>query len=66
MGKAGTIEKHYRVAEVASMIGLAPATIRKKILRREIGYHKQNRAIMIPESEIKKLLGDYHAPVTAA
>jgi len=57
------MEKHYRVNQVAEMTGLAVATIRKKIFRRELGYRKQTRAILIPESELKKLLGDYRPPV---
>ena len=65
MSKHGLIEKHYRPAEVASMTGLATATIRKKILNREIGYRKQQRAVLIPESEVRKLLGEYRAPVSA-
>jgi hypothetical protein len=66
MGRSESIEKHYRVSEVASMTGLAIATIRKKILRREIGYRKKVRAIMIPASEVQKLLGTYKPPVPAA
>lgn len=57
------MERHYRISQVAEMTGLAVATIRKKCLRREIGFSKAKRAVMIPESQIKKLLGNYHPPV---
>jgi excisionase family DNA binding protein len=60
------MERHYRINEVAAMTGFAVATIRKKVSRREIGYHKKVRAVLIPESEVRKLLGDYRPPVTAA
>jgi len=60
------IEKHYRVHEVAEMTGLAISTIRKRLALRTIGYRKAARAVMIPESEVKKLLGQYHKPVSAA
>lgn len=66
MSRLGFIEKHYRVVEVSELTGLSVATIRKRIARREIGYTKGNRAISIPESEVKKLLGTFHPPVDAA
>lgn len=57
------MEKHYRVNEVAQLTGLAVATIRKKVLRREIGYRKGSRAVLIPASEIEKLLGSYRPAI---
>jgi hypothetical protein len=63
MSRSGFVEKHYRVAEVAELTGLAVATIRKRIARREVGFSKGVRAITIPESEVRKLLGVYHQPV---
>lgn len=59
----GIMEKHYRVNEVAQLTGLAVATIRKKVLRREIGYRKGSRAVLIPASEIEKLLGSYRPAI---
>jgi hypothetical protein len=53
------MEKHYRVNEVANITGLAISTIRKRLLRRQIGYRKTERAIMIPASEVERLLGHY-------
>lgn len=61
-----TIEQHYRPAEVASLTGLAIATIRRRILRREIGCRRAGRAVLIPASEVARLLGPYRAPVVAA
>jgi len=63
MGKAGFIERHYRVAEVAALTGLAVATIRKRVQLREIGYSQDKRAVLIPESEVKKLLGTFHPAI---
>ncbi len=51
-------ENHLRVSKFAQSSGYAIATIRKKILRREIAYRKVGRIILIPESELNRLLGD--------
>ena len=53
------MEKHFRPTEVAQLTGLALATIRKKIHRREIAYRKGERAILIPQSEVERLMGRY-------
>ena len=53
------IERHYRPSHVARLTGLALATVRKKILRRELGYRKAGRAILIPEGEVERLIGEY-------
>ncbi|MGH2360422.1 MAG: hypothetical protein ACRDGM_07760 [bacterium] len=57
------MEKHYRVNEVAELSGLAVATIRKRLRQRKIGYKKSERAVLIPEREVWKLLGEYQSPV---
>lgn len=59
------MERHYRVSEVAEMTGLATATIRKKLGRREVAYRKGARAVTIPESEVNKLMGIYVSAQTA-
>ena len=51
-------EKHMRVDEFARLTGYKIPTIRKKILRREISYRKVGRIVIIPESEVDRLLGD--------
>ena len=58
-----TMERHYKVREVAELLGYQEATIRKKILRREIGFRKTGRLVAIPESEVLRLRGPYSAPV---
>jgi hypothetical protein len=56
-------EKNLRVNAFAASSGYSIATIRKKISRREIGYRKVGRIVLIPESELTRLLGDYRPPV---
>ncbi|MEK6801908.1 MAG: helix-turn-helix domain-containing protein [Nitrospirota bacterium] len=60
MEKTSGLEKHYRVHEVAQMTGLSVATIRKRCLARELGYRKARRAVLIPQSEVEKLLGTFN------
>jgi hypothetical protein len=63
------MERHYRVKEVSEMTGLSVPTIRKRLVRREVGYRKSVRAVMIPESEVRKLLGEHRpaiGPLSAA
>ncbi|MEO7863581.1 MAG: helix-turn-helix domain-containing protein [Nitrospirales bacterium] len=52
-------ERRYRVREVAECTGYAESTVRKMILRRELGYHKVGRLVLVPESEIKRILADF-------
>ncbi len=56
-------ERNLRVEEVAALTGYRPSTIRKKILRREIGYHKVGRIVVIPASEVDRLLGTFRPPI---
>jgi excisionase family DNA binding protein len=51
-------ERHMRVEEFAKRTGYKIPTIRKKLLRREIIYRKVGRIVIIPESELDRLLGD--------
>jgi excisionase family DNA binding protein len=44
------------VAEVAARTGWKACTVRKKILRRELGYVKLGRSVRIPESELERLI----------
>ncbi|MDR4470722.1 MAG: helix-turn-helix domain-containing protein [Nitrospira sp.] len=59
-------ERHLRVDEFARVTGYKVATIRKKILKREISYRKVGRIVIIPESEVDRLLGDLRPAVSAA
>jgi excisionase family DNA binding protein len=56
-------ERHIRVPEFAARTGLAQATVRKKIAKREIAYHKAGRCVVIPESEVARVLGRRRDPV---
>ena len=53
-------KKLLRIAEFAERVGYQPSTIRKKILRREISYHKVGRIVCIPVEEADRLLGNFH------
>lgn len=53
------IERHFRPEEVAKLSGLALGTIRRKLARREIAFRKSGRAVLIPQSEVEKLLGHF-------
>jgi excisionase family DNA binding protein len=44
------------VNEFAARTGWKPCTVRKKILRRELGYGKLGRSVRIPESEFERLI----------
>lgn len=57
-------ERKYRIKEAAVIAGCAEATLRKAILRKEIGYFKGKRMVLIPESEVQRLIGKYHPPVS--
>jgi excisionase family DNA binding protein len=61
--KVRKYERVLRVVEFARATGYKVSTIRKKLFRREIGYHKVGRIIVIPESEVTRLLGRLHEPV---
>lgn len=50
------------VGEVAARTGWKPCTVRKKILRRELGYVKLGRSVRIPESELERLISDGFRP----
>ena len=58
-------EKLLRVEEAAERIGCKPATIRAKILRREITYVKLGRSVRIPESAIMRLIEENTIPARA-
>lgn len=56
-------ERYLRVAEFAELSHYKPSTIRKKILQRLLGYRKMGRLVLIPESELARIQGDYRPPV---
>lgn len=52
-----------RVDEFAERSGYKITTIRKKLQRREIGYRKVGRIILIPASELERITGEYRPPL---
>lgn len=58
-----TIESNLRIAEFAKRVGYEVSTIRKKIYRREIDSIKVGRLVLVPESEVDRLLADYRPRV---
>ena len=58
-------EPHVRVPEFAVRTHYRESTIRKKLLRREIGFRKIGRLILIPLSEVDRLMGAYQPPTDA-
>jgi len=51
------IEQHRRIREVVELTGLKEQTLRRMVRDREVGFRKVGRCILIPESEVQKLLG---------
>ena len=52
-------ERRLRIAEFAECVGYKASTVRKKILKREIAHYKVGRILVIPESEVHRLLADF-------
>ena len=55
-----------RVEEFARRVRYKVSTIRKKIHRREISFHRVGRIIVIPESEVDRLLRNFHPRIGAS
>jgi len=55
----------YRLSEASRLSGYSVAALRKKILRRELGYRRTGRIITIPRNQVIQLQGTYHPPVQA-
>jgi excisionase family DNA binding protein len=54
-------EKMFRVSELAALLGVKEATIRKWVQLRKIAYVKLNGcAVRIAESEVRRLIADGH------
>ena len=55
--------KLFRVPEVAEILNIKEATVRKKVLLRQIGVvHLSARAVRIPQSEIDRIIGEGFVP----
>ncbi|MCA9468585.1 MAG: excisionase family DNA-binding protein [Nitrospira sp.] len=50
---------NLRISEFAKLVGYQVSTIRKKIYKREIDSFKVGRLILIPRSEVGRLLKDF-------
>jgi len=57
------LEPNYRLSDLTRITGHTVASLRKKIRRRELGYMKVGRIVVVPESEVKRLIGDYRPPI---
>lgn len=57
------MDSFLRVPEFAQRSRMKEATVRKKILRREIGYCKVGKIVLIPESELNRVIGEYRPPI---
>ena len=58
-----TNERNLRIGEFCELVGYTPATVRKKIFRREIESFKVGRIILIPSKEVARLLSDHRPRV---
>ena len=58
-----SLERQYRLSEASRVSGYSVAALRKKILRREVGYVKTGRILTIPESSLAQLIGKYRPPI---
>jgi excisionase family DNA binding protein len=56
-------ERHIRIPEFARRTGLATGTVRKFVVQRRIAFHKIGRCVVIPESEVLRLLGERREPI---
>ena len=52
-------ERPLRVVEFAQAVGYSIATVRKKIFRKEIDSYKVGRIVLVPQTEVKRLLSDF-------
>ncbi len=55
-------EKKYRISEAAIILDRKPKTVYAMIGRREICVYRVNRAILIGENEIRRILEEGFTP----
>jgi excisionase family DNA binding protein len=55
-------EKKYKVREAAELLGCKVKTIRRWILFQKIAVYRIGRMVLIPESEIRRILEDGFRP----
>ena len=56
-------ERDFRLDEFSRLSGYRVSTLRAKIRKREIGYRKIGRIIVIPQSELERLRENYLPPL---
>jgi hypothetical protein len=56
-------EKYLRVHEVAARVRKDVSSIRRAISLGQLGFRRCGRIILIPESELIRILGEYHPPL---
>ena len=57
-----TGDRELRLHEFAALSGYAVNTVRKKVLTRQFGYTKIGRLVLIPQSELERIRGEYRRP----
>jgi excisionase family DNA binding protein len=57
------MEQYLRVHEVASRVRKDVSSIRRAIAKGQLGFRRCGRILLIPESELSRILGEYHPPV---
>ncbi len=55
--------ENLRIADFAKRVGYEVSTIRKKVWRRELDSIKVGRLVLIPASEVDRLLSDFRPRV---
>ena len=57
------MKDHYlRVREVAMRVRKDVSSIRRAIAKGQLGFRRCGRIILVPESEVDRLLGEYQPP----
>ena len=56
-------QNRLRLDEVSRRTGYKTSTLRKKIWRREIACFKVGRILLVPETEVERLLSDFRPRV---
>ena len=52
------LERNYPINEFARIVGYKESTVRRKLYEREITYKRVGRILVIPESEVRRLLSN--------
>jgi len=53
----------FTVGEFSKASKYKESTVRKYVMQRRIGSHRIGRKVLIPKSELTRLISDYIAPV---